>query len=316
MTPRVVRGLVVIWLGCFFSAGASAATTGGGTSAGEFLRLGTGARGPAMGDAFTAAADGVSSLHYNPANLGRVEQTEVEASYQNLVLGSGLGQIGAAIPRGERRGWGLSVTYVEYGATNRTTLSTTGGAASAVRAGTFDGHDIAAGVSYGRGLGDWGLGATARVVSSRIDDASATAFAADLGLSYRFPRRPIEAGIVVKNLGTRLRYDRANEDLPLLVRGGLSTKIFRGRLRLSVEAEKARNERAVVLAGGEFRVGSLLALRAGYDGRADGIDDGLTFGVGVSHENLSVDYGYIPFGDFGESHRVSLRYTFSAADGN
>jgi len=52
-----------------------------------FQDVGAGARAPGMGDAFTALADDVYAIHYNPAGLALLERPELGASYTRLLLG-------------------------------------------------------------------------------------------------------------------------------------------------------------------------------------------------------------------------------------
>lgn len=52
-----------------------------------FTELGAGARAPGMGDAFTAVADDVYAVHYNPAGLSLLERPELGSSYTRLLLG-------------------------------------------------------------------------------------------------------------------------------------------------------------------------------------------------------------------------------------
>lgn len=52
-----------------------------------FDDLGSGARGPGMGNAFTAVADDVSALYYNPAGLGLLRRPEMTASHSLLYPG-------------------------------------------------------------------------------------------------------------------------------------------------------------------------------------------------------------------------------------
>lgn len=295
----------------FALVAAAGAETRGGSSAGEFLRLPAGAREAAMGDAQTAGAEGLSALQHNPAGLAWAARGEVGASYQALTLDVGRGAAGLALPWGERSGWGAGLSYLDYGRTTRTTISTAGGAVTASAGGAFGiGYDLAAGVSYGRRIGEaWAWGVTARGISSRLDDASASAVAADVGLAWRPSGAPYRLGAVVRNIGTRLRYDRTSEGLPLLVRVGGSCALLGDRVVLHADVEAARNERPAALVGVEARVIDALSLRAGYDGRIES-DDGLTVGLGVRHGALAIDYAYVPFGALGETHRVDLRYLF------
>lgn len=52
-----------------------------------FTELGAGARAPGMGDAFTAVADDVYTVHYNPAGLSLLDRPELGSSYTRLLLG-------------------------------------------------------------------------------------------------------------------------------------------------------------------------------------------------------------------------------------
>jgi hypothetical protein len=193
----------VLFCAALLASGVHASARGGANAA-EFLRIGWGGRGPALGDAFTARAEGVAALHYNPAALGRIESAEIEAMYQHLPFDLGHGNLGYAGPLGAGGGWGVGATYLDYGRAARTTISTVGGV-NAIDAGSFGGADVAVGVSYGRRLGAamaWGV--TGKVVSSRIENATASAAALDAGLLLAPPGRPYRIGAVARNLGTTI----------------------------------------------------------------------------------------------------------------
>lgn len=289
----------------------AAARQQGGASAGEFLRLTTGAREAATGDAATAAAGGVAALHYNPANLAWTERGEAGAMYQNLTLDINQGALGFAAPWGDEAGWGVGLSYLDYGNAMRTTLSTVGGAAVGATAGTFGvGHDAALGISYGRRLGRyWAWGATARGVASDLDDVTASGFAVDLGISWRPEGRPWRLGAAVRNLGTNLRYERVSEEIPLLIRFGGALSLLEDRIVLHADLEAARTESVTGMAGGEFWLNDSINVRAGWNGRVE-TEHGFTVGMGFRHEDLALDYAYTPFGNLGDSHRVGLRYLF------
>ncbi|MBI4055114.1 MAG: type IX secretion system membrane protein PorP/SprF [Elusimicrobia bacterium] len=73
-----------------------------------FEDLGVGARIPAMGNAFTAVADDVHSLYYNPAGLGTLQRSQFTSSYSRLFMGlsdgSNLGSSFLAVARPFREG--------------------------------------------------------------------------------------------------------------------------------------------------------------------------------------------------------------------
>ena len=286
-----------------------AQTHDGGSNSAEFLRIAPGARSAAMGDAFTAGSEGVLALHYNPALLGTIEKAEIEGGYQNVVLDIGQGSLAYAQPLGSHAGWGLLLSYLDYGTTKKTTFA--GGAAIAAQeAGTFGGSDLSVGASFGYAFSDFGIGLSVKAVSSSIDDASSNAFAADLGLSWK-PSETYEFGVALKNIGKELQFDQQLESLPVLFRAGAAVFLFDRKLRFNADVEKVRQEELHLMTGVEYQFGKHLSLRAGWDGRND-VASGITTGVGVSMKTFSLDYAFIPAGNFGSNHRFGLRYDFGA----
>ncbi len=292
------------------SPSARAAQDYAGANSGASLRFSPSARGAAMGDAFSAEARGVAAIHYNPAGLAFTERGEVELMYQSLVLDVGQGAIGAAFPTGPSGAaptgaWGVLAQYIDYGQTQRTVVSGTAGA----HQGTFTGQDALVALSYGGRLANWGYGATAKFFSSTIDNASATAFAADFGLRWQADQAPVSLGMSVHNLGTSLRFDRKSERLPITFRGGVAWRALPRWLLVTADLEKVASERWNAHVGAELTVAEMLALRAGYDASLQ-VDQGFTVGAGFRASGLQLDYAFIPFGDFGNNHRVGLNYRF------
>lgn len=290
------------------AGGAGAAQNDAGTSAGLLLRLGSGARGPAMGDAISASATGVAALHYNPAGVGFTNRAEAGAMFQNLVLDVNQGELGFTHPINSVSGWGVNARYLDYGRTQRVTLADI--VNNNVSSTTFGGQDIAIGATYSRQFTEvFSAGVTGKIIHQEIDNSSATAVAADFGAMFRsaYWPIPVRIGIVAANLGSKLQLDRVGENLPALIRGGVAVDLFNQRLTLEADVEKVRDQAVTAQIGGEFRLLDQLALRVGYDGRIDS-DNGLTAGFGVKVSDLTVDYAYVPYGQLGNNHRIGLMY--------
>jgi len=81
MTPTRIRCiLTATLLGLAVSLSADA-----GQSSANFLKMGVGGRGVAMGDAQTAATDDVMSVYWNPAGLAELYQNEVGFMHNSSV---------------------------------------------------------------------------------------------------------------------------------------------------------------------------------------------------------------------------------------
>jgi hypothetical protein len=281
----------------------------GGSSAAEFLRIGTGARAPARGDAVTADPQGVLSLHYNPAGLANVERGEIEGMYQEAVLGMGHGSFGFVHPIGANAGWGVGAKYMDYGRTQRTTISTVLGVSTLNNAGTFKGNDLAAGLSYGYRIADVSVGITGKYITAKYDDVTAGAGAVDLGILWKSSSIPVALGATIQNVGSRMKFMRTREHLPLLGRVGAAWTPMDGMIRLTTDIEWARNEEPVPMAGLEFTPVSFITLRAGYDGRND-LGRKWSVGGGFRHNDFTLDYAFIPSGKIGDNHRFALGIQF------
>ena len=57
-----------------------------GISAFQFLKLGAGARGVAMGESFVAVANDASALYWNPAGMVQFNQDQVIASHTEYLV--------------------------------------------------------------------------------------------------------------------------------------------------------------------------------------------------------------------------------------
>src|SRR5260370_30060465 len=103
MTIRLSRVLGTL-MGLTALALAPAATqvqqdnTGFGTASGEFLLLGAGARGAALGGAFAALTTDVTSLYYNPAGLSQMTRPGIMVSTYSYEANTRYNGLGIGLP--------------------------------------------------------------------------------------------------------------------------------------------------------------------------------------------------------------------------
>src|SRR2546428_8678442 len=117
MTKLLSRGLCAIGLAAVLAGPAAAQVTAirndntayGGTS-GEFLLLGAGARGQALGGAYAALATDVTAMYYNPAGLAQLARPGVQVTSNSYIAGTKYTWAGIAFPMsGGVRSIGLSL---------------------------------------------------------------------------------------------------------------------------------------------------------------------------------------------------------------
>ncbi len=288
--------------------------SGPGTSGGQFLRVGVGARAAGMGGAFSSLADDASAIYWNPSGLAQLNQKEVSLSYNAYFLDTSAQFLGYAQPMAGGV-FGVSVDMLSV--KNIGKRSATGGDADTPDQGTFKTSDLAGTLAYAKKLDSLNLGVGLKYISSDLGSsdygkAAATAFALDLGAMYNINEN-FQASLAVLNLGTKLKYINASDPLPLNIKPGVAWKgdVGFGKLNAVLDADLLVNDGLnYVQPGVEYWPIEMLAVRAGYQIGRDSKAGGLGVGLGFRHSNMSVDYAFVPFGNLGDTHRVSLGLRF------
>lgn len=297
-----------------------------GTSAGEFLKLGGDARGAAMGEAMTAASEDAAALYYNPAGLSQLQTRQGTATagllYQDVSVSyASYAHPVTSVVKPRRRflkpsGLGtlaLGILYLNAGPINEVdnTGTDTGG--------QFTPRDVAIATGWGGTLTDlFDVGVSLKYVDSRIQAAAKTG-ALDAGARVRLELvgMPYTAAFAVRNVGGQLRFHQQRDPLPMDVRLGQTLRPSANVL-LSLDVAFPRDDDWYPAFGMEGLVpidkDVAAALRAGYDGRVSANDlDGVAnfcLGAGLAVKGWNIDYGWVPFGALGHTHRFSLAYRF------
>ncbi|NPV14491.1 PorV/PorQ family protein [candidate division WOR-3 bacterium] len=285
-----------------------------GSTAFPLLRVPLGARPCALGEAFTGAADDINAIYFNPAGLGYLADIQLALAHQewfadirdeNLSfmapLGSGtLGISGVLSTMRNVENWYAGASYPE-------TIALSSGYAT---------------VAYGVKLGDaiaFGIGAKG-LYDALPDDNVGRGVCFDLGFLYRI-RSGFRVGIAIQNLGPGIKYGSERFALPLGVRTGVSYRVNRERswlngLRVLFDANAARGGFPDFHFGMEYPLYEILFCRIGYrlgpqDYRSLSPWAGFTAGVGVARERWALDYAYVPYGELGATHRLTIRTGFA-----
>ena len=111
MTPfsksRILTGLIAMALLCVSGVRAEAA------SGASFLKIGVGARAVGLASAYTALADDVTALHWNPAGLSRLGSKQLAATHAELYADTRYDFFGYAHPTAKGT-FGVSAVDVFY----------------------------------------------------------------------------------------------------------------------------------------------------------------------------------------------------------
>ena len=257
-----------------------------------------------------AAEASVYSIYWNPAGLASLKNNkELAYSYASWLADTGYHFLGYA-QKTSLGSFGASLQYVSIPAIQK--YDNTGAPLNA----QYSPLDALAGVSYAMKIEQVAVGASLKGVYSKLDDRSAQTLAADVGvrLDNLFGRN-LAAGLALQNMGPGLKFDSDRAALPFNVKAGAAFAPCKGAT-LTFDVNKARGSDPWFGAGAEYMlaVGSAASIgpRVGYESdRGDlGSMAGLTTGIGLVVNQFSFDYAFVPVGDFGDTHRLSLKVRF------
>jgi hypothetical protein len=283
-----------------------------GTTGFNFLKVGIGARGAALGGAFAAVPGDIETPFWNPAGLQGVAQQTMALSLSRYLVDTQAGFFSVARPAAGKT-WAFNLSYFSYGDMRRTS-------ADGQDLGAFEASDMAAYLTLAQPwLRDWlAVGVNLKAVYSTIDSYSADAYMVDLGLLAHGPLDGMTIGASLSNLGAvRSGYvGNFKDSLPVLLRLGVSHRPAHMPVPMLLVAElNVPNDNDPYLAFGiEVLLAGGLYLRPGYSAQQTGMEGkervGLTAGLGVTAQRYRLDYAFASYAGLGDVHRVSLSRGF------
>jgi hypothetical protein len=278
-----------------------------------FLRIPVGARPAAMGASFIAVSRDAHAIYYNPAGLANVPTRTGAFGYLNHILDI-QSFFGAYVHPHARGSYAIAINYADYGEFTRTDEF-------GEENGSFGANTLVAYLSYSQLRGErLMLGVNVKLIRAQLEKFSADGFAVDLGFIYQstiMDNLTFAGGIF--NLGKeRAAFIKTKERLPLNFQFGVSKKLAHLPLLYSLSLIKYQEEDLRFRAGGEFILSKGLLMRLGYDSvRSDqkvGTDGdrfaGLSFGLGLTVDDYTLDYSLSSFGEVGSLNRLSFSMTF------
>lgn len=313
-----------------------------GTAGLQFLKVGVGARATSMGDAFTAVANDVSALYYNPGGLVQLRKPEAIFTLIEYPAGLKFVFVGGAMPvRGTPGVLGIQITSLFSDDMVETTPESPYGTGR-----TFTASDLAAGITYSHRLTDkFSVGGTLKMLSEQLADESATGWSADVGTFYTTGWKKINIGMVIQNFGPDMEFESSPFPLPISFKFGISMLAWETPLYdllLAGEFVHPNDNIEFYHIGAEFTAMNMVSFRLGKrinalkrdswedyqqdqqldpfvefplideDGglTLDGVSAGL--GLDLPEAGVTIDYAWAGIGTLGSAHRFTVGYKLAA----
>ncbi len=271
-----------------------------GESSARILKQAVGARTFAMGEAFTAVADDVQALHYNPAGLATLQSNEVSLMYIHSILDIYYGYAAYTQPIGQGVAAGSIIT-LQGGIIN---INDEDGSSTTLKAQ----QDYVVTIGYALDITQYipglSVGVAGKVITSTLlEEYSAQAYAGDIGVVYNPPVEGLRFGVALQNIGTELKYQDYGDPLPLTSRIGSAYQLSLGEEQYLTGAIEMVNAKNIHL-GVECGLGGIFFARGGYK-RGYALDN-VTFGAGFKINSIQLDYALGLKGNLGMNHFISL----------
>ncbi|APF18715.1 hypothetical protein Calab_3089 [Caldithrix abyssi DSM 13497] len=290
-----------------------------GTTAANFLEIGYGSAGSAMGDACVSSVSDVSAVYWNPAALAFLQKNEAQFVFQPWIADISTAFVATSVNIANIGTLGFHLIHAGYGNIEVTNLNAQEGTGE-----FYSADEYAFGITYARQLTNWfSFGATGKFIASKIWHVSASALALDLGVVVQTPffsttgqrKDGLRVAMSIANYGSRMRYDGLDLvypidplpdengnyadvpgqyrlsywELPLIFRIGASLDVVKAEhhtLTLEVDALHPNNNSESVNIGGQYAfkipTTGVFFLRGGFKGLfMDESQYGLTLGLGM-----------------------------------
>jgi long-subunit fatty acid transport protein len=312
-----------------------------GSTASPFLNIGIGPRASAMGGAFIATANDITSLYWNPAGASRIENNQAMFTHLAWFADINYNWAASMLNIGDMGVVGLSVGYLDYGDLEVTTLNEPDGTGE-----FFTPHDMYFSLTYAYNLTDrFSVGANLKYINQQIWNTSANGFAVDLGVLFLSDIYGLRIGAAITNFGSDMQLDgkdlfvqydingqiygnndqilaKLNTDafpLPLTFKVGIAMDVVdieNHKVTIGADAYHPNDNSESLNVGLEYTLFDVISLRGGYKSLfLDNSEEGLTFGIGLKYDltptlGLVFDYAYQEFGILDYTQQFSFGIKF------
>jgi len=310
------RSLLVVFLGCALAAGAIPAhSADDGGYAGAPVQWGVGARPVAMGQAFTAVADGPTGFWWNPAGISQVRVNALEAAWRSMSFDRQAGYVAFLHPF-SRDDAAMAIGWVYGGVTDLYEYDLDGRQGAKI-----SNYNNALTFTFARRFTPaLSIGVNLRYVQQNIANINTYTIGFDLGAQIRFvhdwylgqtriPMSKVRLGAAVQRIGQKYPWNTGkywvqkgspgstqDERFPVIVRTGVAASLLGDRALVSIDGEFNQKQSTRLHVGVEAKPLAAFALRAGLDnGRP-------TFGAGFEPR-------------LGGRMKILLDYAFAAQPG-
>lgn len=280
------------------------------------MRQPLGARSFGLGNTYTGISNDIEALWFNTAGICEIEYPVVAALFSNDIAGTDHGFLAFALPL-EKFTAAFSVSTLQ---TAKIEITPQDRAVYTLRPESDYIAMLAIGIPIGSFLN---LGSGFKFLHSELaEEYTAKTFVFDQGVLIRGIKirkiGEMSVGAAYQNLGKKLKYDERYNDLPQILRGGISVKqskkdvgeVVTGYDISKITGSDVHHNFGIELTAFDKWLAKPLtsfSIRTGYG--LGYSTKGLSFGAGFGLAKIRCDYG-LQLTDFETRHKFLVTYSF------
>jgi hypothetical protein len=276
-----------------------------GTTMADFLKIGIEAKTAGMGGVYISKGDDIYAISNNIAGTANIQNKEVSFShlgYVTLINFENL-QYGQNIGNGVI---GLDIRVMNT--TDERREAFTGN-----KSGIFSDKSNAVMISYANSFNkNFNYGFGLKYIYMSLDSEVGQGCGLDMGILYKTNDK-FRVGASIQNIGPKLKLASDENNNPAILKIGADYLLIK-KLNIATQIEMPIEGENSYGLGIECNIIKSFDIRAGYKYREEGNYlgglDGFSAGLGMKISKYTIDYAFVPFGDFDVTHRVSLKIKF------
>jgi hypothetical protein len=303
MKMKIINYIVIcaLWAGNLEFAWAADNAT-------NYLDKGLGARPISIGGAYTAIAEGVDAIFYNPAGLALEKRSSFAASSSRYFEEINNYSTSLVVPLPS-----LDVTFgltFNHSSIDGVPKSYADSNQRPVIESYFSEIKNAYVISFAKCLRkDFSIGLNIKSLTHSLYSAQATGLGLDLGFFYTTSNVPLRFGLNIRNLTkTQMNWSTGNIDtIPRELNLGTAYygRVLENNFIIAMNADLKENQILRLSLGGEYNLfADFFSIRGGVN------PEEIAGGLGFNLKRFSFDYAYLQHQELGITNRASISWNW------
>lgn len=278
-----------------------------GTTSASYLKILTGARPSAMGEAFSAVSDDINATEYNPAGLTQIKNNQLLLSHVKWFEGINKNTL-AYLHHYKKISIGLTFNYLQTDSMVERNMY-----GEDIGKFNFSSLETKIALSYKLDK-NLSIGTSLKNLIEKLYSKKGIGYGFDIGILYT--SKNIKFAIISQNIGTKIKLYESKFSLPHVIKFGAAYQLTKNIL-ISMDYSQFSDRTDIISVGSEYEINKNLFMRGGYKVK-NGFNNssGISAGAGIKINKLNIDYAITTEENLETVQRISFIINFKNKTNN